>query len=747
MGTSSKRDRIRTCARRLRVLIIIAAETALLLLLAEAGLRAAGYGYSTKPFIEKRYSGETWRLLNDRYYAQFFNAADRKQHFDFPNTTVVRKAKPRDTYRIFLFGSSAAYGWFFQDYSMGHLLETMLHAAYPQRRFEVITVAFHAMNSFTMRYLADACSQMQPDLFLVYMGNNEMVGPYGLQSVLGSQCRSAALMEEMVRLNLFFSDLRLFQLLGVPAQEFFSKSVAHLTWGGYAGADDLADQRLERTYRVFRHNLEHICEAARKGGAETALCTVGYNLRDWPPTISGHRKPLQPAALLRWNLAYVLGTCFESAGAHQQAIAQYKHAAAIDDTHARLLYDLGRALNAIGSHEQARECFLRAVDNALSFCSANTQINGVIRDVASCRRDLGVRLVDTAQALAEHAADGIPGCESFYDHVHLTFEGNYAVASEMFHRIASLVDKAAPNGSVPEPPDLEQCMLRMGYSPGVRLRETQMALSFLKEQHDNPILPRLKSLQEKLASATGPDIDAAIAEADRKALELDSWNMPLLFRYVECRDALGRTRETHEDAQLLSNEAPCNWQYRNALIRAESIENPKAAYQRSRESAALYPEYAGIQQSAGNAALAAGEPQQAIRYYRKAIALNGHDPQLQRALGRTLASNGDFGGARTAMTKAIRLDPGQADVSASDLRSVLTSFQNAGKWEYAAATSRLVLLVAPEHTEFRTDLVAALCESKAYDAAWSEAAECKKRGYLLPENLIERLKRESGRTQ
>ena len=52
----------------------------------------------------------------------------------------------------------------------------MLQAQYPRTRFEVINTAIMGINSHAVRPIAAECATRDPDLFIVYMGNNEAVG-------------------------------------------------------------------------------------------------------------------------------------------------------------------------------------------------------------------------------------------------------------------------------------------------------------------------------------------------------------------------------------------------------------------------------------------------------------------------------------------------------------------------------------------------------------------------------------------
>ncbi len=733
--------------RRILLTVVVLSETVLLLALAEGGLRAWGYGHSTQPFIKKHCDGADWYVLNSRYYDQFINLEGPLPRYDYPGSTVVRGTKAPGTYRVFVFGSSAAYGWFFPDYSMGCMLETMLRSSCPGCRFEVITVGFNGMNSFTMRYMAEECAKLQPDLFLVYMGNNEIIGPFGLQTVVGSRHKSAAVMQAIVRANLWLSDLRLFQLFGVPSQKIFSKSVAHLKWGGDVGVRDAGDPRFQRVYDTFRQNLDSICGSARRAGAQTALCTVGRNLKDAPPASSEHRKTLTPAEEAEWDLfGYELGKSLERMHNYSAAAGAYERAAAIDDTHADLMYRLGHCYLALEDHGRARECFHKAAENDLGCLSANTTINRIIGEAARSNSGAGVRLIDTARALEADSPDGITGCEQFHDHIHFTFRGNYAVAREMFGTVMALVQQKGDCGSAsPEPPSMEQCMQLMGYSPGVQLREVKTVLSMFDKQIGNPVVPHLQSLQALLERQVGANPDEAIAEGYRQALELDGGNLRIRFGLVECRNTLGRGSDALDDLRFLVANAPCTWQYRNGLAWALIGRDPAEARRQGDELLELYPEYKDTHVTAANVALRSGDTDEAVRRFRKVVAMDGQNAHLQRMLGSCLALKGDFREAASWMRKAVGLDAAQDEAVTTDLRIALSEFRSAGNWNKVAEGCRTALQLKPDSGEFRTQLAEALCELKQFEDAWTEVAECQKRSISIPNGLMDRLKRDSGR--
>jgi hypothetical protein len=99
---------------------------------------------------------------------------------------VIPAEKAADTYCIFVLGASAAMGNPEPAYSIGRMLEIMLGSAYPDIRFEVINAAITAINSHIVVRIAGDCADLSPDMFIVYLGNNEVIGPYGPGTVFSS---------------------------------------------------------------------------------------------------------------------------------------------------------------------------------------------------------------------------------------------------------------------------------------------------------------------------------------------------------------------------------------------------------------------------------------------------------------------------------------------------------------------------------------------------------------------------------
>ena len=120
---------------------------------------------------------------------------------------------PAGTFRVFVLGSSAAQGDPEPAFGLARQLETLLRDQYPGVEFDVVNAAATAVNSHTVYAVAREAVALEPDLLVVYAGNNEVVGPYGAGTVL----TSAAPDIRLVRASLAARRTRLGQLAGAIA--------------------------------------------------------------------------------------------------------------------------------------------------------------------------------------------------------------------------------------------------------------------------------------------------------------------------------------------------------------------------------------------------------------------------------------------------------------------------------------------------------------------------------------------------
>ncbi|MEW6155794.1 MAG: tetratricopeptide repeat protein [Verrucomicrobiota bacterium] len=451
----------------------------------EAALRISGSGYSTA-FFQKTADGANY-TINDHFAQQFYSktAAGGKMHpVSFP------VAKGSNTVRIFILGESAAQGTPNPAFGFARILEWMLERRHPEIRFEVINAAMRGINSHIILPIARDCARHQPDLFLCYIGNNEVVGLHapGPDSTWLNQNLCA------IRLVQKLKSTRTGQLLSrtlerqpriSPAQDMAFFRERRLAFD---------DSKRARVYRFFEANLNEICEVTTRFGAKVLLSTIPVNLKDSPPFASLHRRDLTPEQNSKWERSYAKAVESQQAGQWETALNELQAAAEIDDHFADLHFRLGQVLMAKGDYEKARRHFVLARDrDALQF-RADTPVNDVIRRVADQWSARHVQLFDAEQEFFTHewSDHGIPGSRFFYEHVHLRFEGDYALARAWVAAVESALgerlSKPERNDGNDKLPSREECAARLAFTPW---DEFQTELSMVQLSGKPPFLDQL----------------------------------------------------------------------------------------------------------------------------------------------------------------------------------------------------------------------------------------------------------------
>jgi tetratricopeptide (TPR) repeat protein len=187
--------------------------------------------------------------------------------------------------------------------------------------------------------------------------------------------------------------------------------------------------------------------------------------------------------------------------------------------------------------------------------------------------------------LAEASPDGIPGGELFYEHVHLTFQGNYVLA----RTLAEQVEKELTLPASAPWPDPAECARRLGHTP----RDTQLALSILfarlrdvpftfQANHDE----QMRRLTETARALPPADSAASLREAQSAAeAALARWpNDPELWEQlgeIKARkgDYAGGLVAVQHSLDLVPSRGPECWLlYGTLLAQEQKYEDAIAAF-------------------------------------------------------------------------------------------------------------------------------------------------------------------------
>ncbi len=426
----------------------------------EAILRGFNIGHPTAFLLEADVRGKAALVNNPFYGYRFFPPALARN----PAPIVTTREKPADTIRIVVLGESAAQGDPVIEFGLPRMLERMLNEAGPGVRFEVVNAAMTAINSHVIQDIARDTLACQPDLYILYIGNNEVIGPYGPGTVFTAWpglMRLAPLRVSLTRHRLSFALRQMVDALqggaAGPAQ-----------WDGLAMFAERAvpadAPSLEVMTDQFARNLSRIVRAAQRQGAQVILSSVAVNLSDCSPFGQ------DPAAHAEYERAQTL----LRQGARGEALAAFKQARDLDTQRFR----------------------------------TDSRLNARLHVLAG---ELNTAWVDAERAFEEAAENGVPGRALFLDHVHFTFEGNVVLARAFAEQVAALFPEVSFASPFPDKAGMHEAMF---YSPWCQRRSAQIMsdrrrLPPFRDQPDNAAqLQELETIiNEQTARINQSDLD------------------------------------------------------------------------------------------------------------------------------------------------------------------------------------------------------------------------------------------------
>ncbi len=206
-----------------RFLVAIGVPLALLGTL-ELVLRLTGFGHPTGFLLASQVGGKKVLTQNNQFGWRFFGAAMARM----PEPFCLPEVKGSNTVRVIVFGESAALGDPQPRFGLPRMLQAMLELRYPGTCFEVVNAGIVAINSNVILPIARDCCGANADIWVIYMGNNEVVGPFGAGTVFGQQAPPLPL----IRASLALKTTRIGQLIDSLRAEVRKPPPDKSEWGG-----------------------------------------------------------------------------------------------------------------------------------------------------------------------------------------------------------------------------------------------------------------------------------------------------------------------------------------------------------------------------------------------------------------------------------------------------------------------------------------------------------------------------------
>ena len=740
--------------KRLRRLLLSVAAPIIFFGVLELLLRVTGVGYPPGYVVHRMIDGKALLTSNPDFGKRFFDARRSRN----PPLFAVKANRDPGTFRVVVLGGSAAMGDPYPSAGVPRMIEAMLTARHPGNPVEVINAAMTAINSHVVRTIARDCRRLKPDAIIIWMGNNEVVGPFGPASAFSPVLHDSP---AAIRLSIWARGTRLGQLVARLRATAERETVALDTaWRGMEMFMDTTlrpgDSELVNVYANFSRNLEAICRAAENDGTAIVLCNVPVNLGACAPFES------------------------ETGGASET-------------------YRLARFAEREEDFERARSGYERARDlDGLRF-RADTEIN---RRIAKCAlEDEAITFVDAVALFRAASSNGIPGSELFLDHVHPTFTGNYVMARAICDGLEDAFRKSLlretgiadyEHAPYPTPAECGRAMAHTGWD-AYRIADLMYARKrnppFTNQFDHQDEMRRLSLWRHKLKPASqGPAMARAIEryqfvimqrpddwilrdhlatllldsgrvqEAQTQihtALRLYPYGAQLRARLAATLALTGKIEDALDELRrsnpaVYSDKTAALEALANALQEKGRINEARVLFDRAmaedpgrvslhyhigrlllatrapaeaephlRFVLEAVPDHAQTHAQLGVCLSQLGRREDALTHMRRAVELTPLNASRRSNLGGQLAGMGLIEDAIVHLEKAASLDPASADTC----NNLAYTYSRLGRQQKAIAWYREASRLAPHHSRIRMSLADALFAAGEHDEARELAQE------------------------
>lgn len=377
--------------------------------------------------------------------------------------------KPAGTFRAFAFGGSTTYGQPFDGrIAFPRWLQELMKASSPEKDFEIINAGGISYASYRIVPIIKETLQYQPDLMIIYIGQNEFL-ERRTYAGLFDQGRA------LVSVRSFLEGLNVYQALKqvleplLPRRDVTTRPVeGSATKGAVQGGspagtkpgppllDEEVNAILDRSagldlyhrdeefaanvFKHFDHNLRSMISLCRNAGVPVILVQPASNLKDFSPFKSEHASgfTVKEKAAMDADLRQLADAVRK--GDFETALPKLDAAITKDPLFAETYYWKARALLRLGRLREAKENFIKAKDLDVCPLRCVTPIEQAIDRIAGEEKVPLVEFraeVDRVETLIGDKS-GIPGNDTFLDHVHPTVAMHQRLAEMIMDAITGL---------------------------------------------------------------------------------------------------------------------------------------------------------------------------------------------------------------------------------------------------------------------------------------------------------------------
>ncbi len=409
----------------LKTSLFIVVIDVFIILVIELGMRALGLGRPVESFTEDKgpdgsvtvtYSGNPIR------------------------PSFAAKRRP-GTFRVFCFGGSTMLGFpYHPRSSFSGIFEWMAEKANPDLNIEVINLAKPGADSHDVLWLMEKALSYEPDLILLYTGQNEF-----LRVSLISEARHpriTAARDFLSRHSRIYQAAAKYSYLAVtaaPALIAGDQDILDALGGIAEGGGRETDEESVTEWRsdkeiVFSRNLERIFELARKDNIPLICFSLAVNMKDWPPLSEPYPAGLSGPEKDELKRSLEKADDFLARGEIDAAEEILRELDARTTGHALTEFMRGRLMEKQGLRSEALEQFRKSRELEIEQHRGPPSFNRMISRLAE---EKGIPLIDT-EAILVGEAKGAPGFDFFVDHCHPNLRGQVLIARKLYEEAGKL---------------------------------------------------------------------------------------------------------------------------------------------------------------------------------------------------------------------------------------------------------------------------------------------------------------------
>jgi Flp pilus assembly protein TadD/lysophospholipase L1-like esterase len=426
---------------------------ALFFVLVEGLLRISGVptrDFSDDPFVG--FSG-----IQPLFSVKDGIASTTPSKLKFFNEASFKVPKPDGTVRVFCFGGSTTYGHPFDGRTaFSKWLQDLLKASSPETDFEVINAGGISYASYRIVPLIKETLKYQPDLMIIYTGHNEFLEKRTYAGLLDQGGILLTLQGWLEELNTYRA-LRLVLKPFLPdqtAKDPKSKDTDEQKTGKPVLKEEVSaildrsaglelyhrDEEFARgVVEHFAHNLRAMIALCKDAGVPVMIVEPASNLKDFSPFKSEHDQRLSASEKKGISTSLSETTRLLESGNHQEAAKLAEDTKLKDPLFAESHFLQGRALLMTGRYPEAKSSFEKAKDLDVCPLRCISEVEGQILTIAKENKVIVVPFSEALESYASESGDksGIPGNESFLDHLHPTIEKHQLLAEMILQQIQS----------------------------------------------------------------------------------------------------------------------------------------------------------------------------------------------------------------------------------------------------------------------------------------------------------------------